>query len=273
MQMKAISAHYSLKEATTLAINSGVDILLFGNQLAHNTTKEIVDTIFTQVKNKKIPLQRILESNRRIQNLHTKNLIVQKPIIFTQKRVDMTKAYIKQHYGLTVKNIDITPKIIVLHWTAVMNFKDSYKRLYAEKLFSDRTDIAQASALNVSAHFLVDRDGTIYQLMPANHMARHVIGLNYSSIGIENVGGQSNKKEDLTPQQVASNVRLVKYLKEKYPTISYLIGHYEYREMEKNKLWLEEDKGYRTQKTDPGKKFMREVRNEVKQLKLKGPNE
>ena len=172
MQMKAISAHYSLKEATTLAINSGVDILLFGNQLAHNTTKEIVDTIFTQVKNKKIPLQRIVESTRRIQNLHTKNLIVQKPIIFTQKRVDMTKAYIKKHYGLTVKNIDITPKIIVLHWTAVMNFKDSYNRLYAEKLFSDRTDIAQASALNVSAHFLVDRDGTIYHLMPSDHMAR-----------------------------------------------------------------------------------------------------
>ena len=37
-------------------------------------------------------------------------------------------------------------------------------------------------------------------------MARHVIELNYSSIGIENVGGETNKKEDLTPAQVHANI-------------------------------------------------------------------
>ena len=70
LQMKAISAHYSLKETVTLAINAGVDILLFGNQLATQNTDELIGTIFSQVKNGSIALQRIIESNKRIQTLH-----------------------------------------------------------------------------------------------------------------------------------------------------------------------------------------------------------
>jgi len=273
MQMKAISAHYSLKEAVTLAINAGVDMLLFGNQLSHNSTKELINTILTQVKSGKIPLSRIEEANKRIANLHTAQSIIQKPIIFKHQRKAMTKAYIKKHYDLDVKDIQITPKIIVLHWTAVMNLQDSFKRLYPQRLLTDRKDIAAASALNVSAHYLIDRDGTIYQLMPDNWMARHVIGLNYAAIGVENVGGEKNKEKDLTPEQVRANIALVKYLKAKYPTISYLIGHHEYREMEKNPLWLEKDKRYRTKKADPGVKFMRAVRQGTQELHLKGANE
>ncbi|MEA2091363.1 MAG: peptidoglycan recognition family protein, partial [Campylobacterota bacterium] len=136
--------------------------------------------------------------------------------------------------------------------------------------YSDRGDIASAGALNVSAHFLVARDGKITQLMPDNWMARHVIGLNYSTIGIENVGGENNAKEDLTQAQVIANIKLVRYLKAKYPRIEYLIGHHEYRDMENNPLWLELDAGYRTVKADPGEKFMKSVRKEVKDLNLKG---
>jgi len=124
--------------------------------------------------------------------------IIDKPIDFGAERIAMTKKYIKTHYGKTVSNIDIVPKIILLHWTADMSFKKSFARLKPQKLFTDRKDIAKASLLNVSAHFLVARDGSIYRLMPETWMARHVIGLNYSSIGIENVGGEGNKKEKKT---------------------------------------------------------------------------
>ena len=260
LQMGAISKHFSLKERTTLAINAGVDILLFGNQLENVSVKELVNSIFKQVKSGAISIERIKESNTRIQNLHTKYSIIQKPIIFTDKRKQLTKEYIKSHYDLDVKDISIEPKSIVLHWTAVMSLEKSFERLNAELLFSDRADIAQASALNVSAHFLVDRDGTIYQLMPDDWMARHVIGLNYSSIGVENVGGEANTKEDLTLEQLNANIRLVKYLQAKYPSIKNVIGHYEYREFENTPLWLEKDDGYRTKKADPGEKFMRDVR-------------
>ncbi len=271
MQMEAITKHYSLKQSVTLAINSGVDIVLFGNQLGNQDVGELVEVIYLQVKSGAISKQRILEANRRIENLHFKNSIIQRPIEFEQNRIDMTKAYIKQHYGFDVKNIEIEPKMIVLHWTAVMDFEDCFKRLKGEKLYSDRGDIASAGALNVSAHFLVARDGTITQLMPDNWMARHVIGLNYSTIGIENIGGENNAKEDLTDAQVVSNIKLVNYLKAKYPTIEYLIGHHEYREMEKTPLWLELDDGYRTVKADPGEKFMKSVRDGVKDLGLKKP--
>ncbi len=197
--------------------------------------------------------------------------IIDKPIIFKKERIDMTKAYIKTHYGLEVENIEIIPKIIVLHWTADMSFNKSFKRLESQKLFSDRKDILKASALNVSAQFLVARNGTIYRLMPENWMARHVIGLNYNSIGVENVGGNGNKNDDLTPEQLEANIALVKYLKERYPTIRYLIGHHEYRDMESSKLWLEKDKGYRTKKSDPGDAFMFKVRENVKELNLLKP--
>ena len=197
--------------------------------------------------------------------------IIDKPIDFGKERIAMTKAYIKQHYGKKVNDITITPKIIVLHWTAEMGFDKSFKRLQPQRLLTDRKDIAKASLLNVSSHFMVARDGTIYRLMPENWMARHVIGLNYSSIGVENIGGKDNKHEDLTPAQLQANIALVRYLKEKYPTIKYLIGHHEYRQMESTSLWLEKDKGYRTVKSDPGAKFMSDVRREVKALKLKTP--
>ncbi len=197
--------------------------------------------------------------------------IIDKPIIFEKERISMTKEYIKSHYGKIVKDITITPKIILLHWTADMSFEKSFKRLEPQMLLTDRKDIMKASLLNVSSHFMVDRDGTIYRLMPENWMARHVIGLNYSSIGVENIGGKDNKSEDLTPAQLEANIALVKYLKAKYPTIEYMIGHYEYREMESTSLWLEKDEGYRTIKSDPGRKFMLDMRDAIKSLKLKMP--
>jgi beta-N-acetylhexosaminidase len=273
LQMKAISAHYSLKETVSLAINAGVDILLFGNQLGSVDLEQLIETIYKEVKAGHIPYSRIQESNRRIEALHVKRKIIDMPIEFEDERIAMSKEYIKTHYGYHVKDITIDPKMIVLHWTAVNSLQDSYQRLKPQRLYSDRKDIVNASALNVSAHFLVDRDGTIYQLMPDNIMARHVIGLNYSSIGIENIGGEGNIKEDLTEAQVQANIDLITYLASKYPGIEYLIGHHEYRLMEKTPLWLEKDEGYRTQKRDPGEKFMKSVRNGVRDLHLKGPNE
>jgi len=271
MQMGAISQHYSLKERVTLAINSGVDMLLFGNQLEGNSVKDIVNAIYESVQSGEISILRIHEANARIANLHTKNAIIQKPVLFSQKRIDLTKEYIKKHYALDVKNIDITPKSIVLHWTSIMNFELCHERLNAEKIVGGRAYIEKAGLLNVSAHFLVDRDGTIYQLMPENLMARHTIGLNYSAIGIENIGGKENKEEDLTQEQVLANVKLVRYLKQKYPNIEYLLGHHEYLKMQDSPLWLEKDKNYRTAKVDPGAAFMASVREQIENLGLKKP--
>ncbi|AHJ14291.1 glycoside hydrolase family 3 N-terminal domain-containing protein [Sulfurospirillum multivorans] len=69
LQMEAIANYYTLKETVTLAINSGIDMLLFGNQLSKTQTNAIVETIFSQIKSGKIPLARILEANERIARL------------------------------------------------------------------------------------------------------------------------------------------------------------------------------------------------------------
>jgi N-acetylmuramoyl-L-alanine amidase len=190
--------------------------------------------------------------------------IKQMPIKFTQNRIDLTKEYIKNSYGLDVKDINIVPQIIVIHHTASDDLKESFDRFYPEILLADRKYIKKAGDLNVSAQFLVDFDGTIYSLMPETYMARHIIGLNLSSIGIENVGGN---KKPLTDEQLKANIELVKYLKDKYKTIKYLIGHYEYMRFEKHPLFLEKDATYRTIKHDPDSTFMENLRVNFPDLK------
>jgi N-acetylmuramoyl-L-alanine amidase len=197
--------------------------------------------------------------------------IIDKPVPFPDERVQLTREYIREHYGVDAANIEIVPRIVVLHWTAGKSLAGDFNTFVPATL-RGRADLREASQLNVGIQFLVDRDGTIYRLMPETWMARHVIGLNYNAIGVENVGGAQGV-DDLTPEQRAANVRLVRYLAKKYPTIEYLIGHHEYRLFEGHPLWLERDSGYRTSKSDPGDAFMNAVRAQVADLKLKGPAE
>lgn len=195
--------------------------------------------------------------------------IIERPINFSEKRIELTKQYINTHYGLEVDNIEIEPKIIVLHWTAVNDLDSTFEIFDKETLENSRPDLQSNSNVNVGIQFMVDRDGKIYRLMNENWMARHVIGINYNSIGVENIGG-GNNIDNLTDEQVEANIKLVKYLKEKYPSIEYLIGHHEYQEFENHQLWLEKDKNYRTKKYDPGERFMSLVRNGTEELNLKG---
>tara|TARA_R110002050_G_scaffold16019_2_gene49150 strand:+ start:250693 stop:251352 length:660 start_codon:yes stop_codon:yes gene_type:complete len=192
--------------------------------------------------------------------------IVDKPIVFDEEREQLTLDYLLDRYALDNETTTIVPKMIVLHWTVIPTLKRSFEAFNNSKLPDWRPDINSVSGLNVSSQFLVDRDGTIYRLMPETKMARHVIGLNHCAIGVENVGGADELP--LTRSQLKANVRLVKYLKSKY-AIDYVIGHYEYTNFEGHELWLEQDEGYRTQKTDPGEDFMKKVRARTKKLKFK----
>jgi N-acetyl-anhydromuramyl-L-alanine amidase AmpD len=200
----------------------------------------------------------------------TSKKIVSKPIIFDEKRKQLTLEYLSDRYDLTQETPSITPKMIVLHWTEIPTLEKTFETFYNSTLPNWRPDIKSVSGLNVSSQFVVDQDGTIYRLMPETTMARHVIGLNYCAIGVENVGG--TKDTPLTKKQIDANIWLVKYLTKKY-NIEYLIGHYEYTNFEGTDLWLEKDAGYRTEKIDPGEDFMNAVKKGVKRLHLKyAPN-
>ena len=193
-----------------------------------------------------------------------------RPISFSADRVSATRQYIADHYGKNPEDISIEPQIIVLHWTAIDGFDECFATFDREKLGGSRSGLAAAGDVNVSIQFLVDRDGTVYRLMPETWMARHCIGLNYSAIGVENVGGGGGA-DNLTDEQIAANIRLVRYLVRRYPTIRYLIGHMEYQRFEGHPLWLELDENYRTEKIDPGERFMTAVRDAVADLGLEGP--
>ena len=193
--------------------------------------------------------------------------IIKKDIIFDDLRTSLTKQYIKERYNFEAESITIDPRIIVVHWTATKTSEQAFNTFKSPSLQGSRNDISYACNLNVSAHFLVDRNGQVFQLMKDNIMARHVIGLNYSSIGIENVGGIEGYP--LTNEQLISNVKLVKYLKSKYPKIDYLIGHFEYTNFENHELWLEKDSLYRTVKIDPGIEFMNKLRKDLNNLNFK----
>ena len=193
-----------------------------------------------------------------------------RPISFSAERVDATQRYISDHYGKEPEDISIEPRIIVLHWTAMDELEECFATFDREHLGASRPDLGGAAEVNVSIQFLVDRDGTTYRLMPETWMARHVIGLNYSAIGVENVGGGKGI-DNLTDEQIEANIRLVRYLVQKYPTIRYLIGHMDYRRFEGDPLWMELDESYRTEKVDPGDRFMTAVREAVADLGLEGP--
>lgn len=193
-----------------------------------------------------------------------------RPIRFSAERERATLQYIEDHYGATPGDLTIVPRIIVLHWTAIDDFEASFAAFDPETLGGSRPDLAAAGDVNVSIQFLVDRKGKVFRLMPENWMARHCIGLNASAIGVENVGG-GDGVDNLTDAQLEANIRLVRYLAAKYPTIRYLIGHMEYLSFEGDPLWLETDPSYRTEKIDPGDRFMSAVRAAVADLGLEGP--
>lgn len=70
LQMAAIHKHYTLEDTVTLALNSGVDILLFANQLAEPLGLDaIVKVVKAQVKAGKISQERIDEAYGRVKRL------------------------------------------------------------------------------------------------------------------------------------------------------------------------------------------------------------
>jgi beta-N-acetylhexosaminidase len=107
--------------------------------------------------------------------------VVWKPIPFGAKRKAETAQYAARHYG--IRSYVLRPKVIVEHVTATSSFSSAYNTFAA-----DVPDAELHQLPGTCAHFVVDRDGTIYQLVPLNLMCRHTVGLNYVAIGIEHVG-------------------------------------------------------------------------------------
>jgi N-acetyl-anhydromuramyl-L-alanine amidase AmpD len=66
-------------------------------------------------------------------------------------------------------------------------------------------EFQKSGGRQVSAHYVIDRNGDIYQTVSDSDRANHCIGANESSIGIEHVGAET---EALTAPQAAASAAL-----------------------------------------------------------------
>jgi beta-N-acetylhexosaminidase len=146
--------------------------------------------------------------------------IVWKPIPFGAKRKAEMAQYAKRHYG--INSYVLHPKVIVEHVTATSTFSSAYNTFAA-----DVPDAELHSLPGTCAHFIIDRDGTIYQLVPLNIMCRHTVGLNYVAIGIEHVGTSDAEVLHDAPQ-MRSSLALTAWLMARFRiSLANVIGHNE----------------------------------------------
>jgi len=147
--------------------------------------------------------------------------IVQKPIPFDASRRAETAAYANRHYGLHTWRLS-HPHVIVEHYTASTTFASAWNTFA-----SDTPDVELHELPGTCAHFVIDRDGTIYQLVPLTTMCRHTVGLNWTAIGIEHVG-TSDAQILSDPKQLAASLRLTLWLMHRYGiSLPNVIGHSE----------------------------------------------
>ena len=195
--------------------------------------------------------------------------VTERFLVFDDERIHLTLAYLRAHSAPSLDPVNpagtfMEPRVVVLHWTGGSTAASTLAT-FAPSRLRGRANLQDAGALNVSAHFLVDRDGGVTQLLETTRVGRHTIGLNHISIGIENVGYEPD--HPLTSVQVQANAALIRWLHARHG-ITHVIGHHEYREMEGHPYFVELDPNYRTAKVDPGAAFVTSVFRELEDLRL-----
>jgi hypothetical protein len=78
---------------------------------------------------------------------------------------------------------------------------------------STKTEFLDAGGRQVSAHYVIDRNGDIYQMVRDSDRANHCRGANSNSIGIEHVG---NDTQVIAPPQASQSAALIRWLLEQY---------------------------------------------------------
>jgi N-acetyl-anhydromuramyl-L-alanine amidase AmpD len=76
-------------------------------------------------------------------------------------------------------------------------------------LASALAEFQKTDSRKVSAHYVIDRNGDIYQMVNDADCANHCMGANHGSIGIEHVGSET---DSLAPPQATASARLIRWL-------------------------------------------------------------
>jgi len=150
--------------------------------------------------------------------------IVRDPIPFGPKRRAEMVAYVRRHYGSFMRPTWrlFDPHVIVIHYTDSFTFQSAWNT------FADDVPDSELHELPAScAHYVIDTDGTIYQLVSLGTMCRHTVGLNWTAIGIEHVGF-SDAQVMRDRRQFQASLHLVHWLRCRFHIrIKNVIGHNE----------------------------------------------
>jgi N-acetylmuramoyl-L-alanine amidase len=147
--------------------------------------------------------------------------IVQRPIPFGAQRRRETAAYARRHYGIDDYHLR-DPHVIVEHYTVTATFSQAFNTFAP-----DVPDAELHELPGTCAHFVIDRRGTIHQLVSLKLMCRHTVGLNYTAIGIEHVG-LSDGDVMGDGRQLAASLKLTRWLQARFHIKTRnVIGHNE----------------------------------------------
>lgn len=148
-----------------------------------------------------------------------KPTIVWKKIPFGAQRKRQMAAYSKRHYGEPTWELT-DPHVVVEHYTDGPSFSSAWNTFAANSRHLGEMP-------GVCSHFIVDTDGTIYQLVNMGIRCRHAIGMNWTAIGIEMVGTSDGQILRRKPQLRAA-LELTLWLLAKFGIeIRNVIGHAE----------------------------------------------
>ncbi len=147
--------------------------------------------------------------------------VVNRPIPFGARRKQEMRAYAMRHYGIDTYRLR-HPRVIVEHYTATDTLAP-----VLNTFGSDTPDVELGELPGVCSHYVIDRDGTVYGLVPTTIMCRHTVGLNWTAIGVEHVG-QSDGQVFGDRAQLRASLRLTRSLQGRYGIRTRnVIGHAE----------------------------------------------
>lgn len=177
--------------------------------------------------------------------------------------------YFQRHYH--DPSLKLVPGAIVMHYTVTESLEDTLDIFIKGREYDDG-DVGLIFG-HLSVHYIIDKDGTIYQILPLDVKCRGAYGVNHIAISIEMV---AMDEEALMNQSktLESSFKLVRYLMLKFNIpIEKVWGHYDVSEG-KSRIPEYTDYGDKRSpdsypegfmRSDPGKAYMEKLKEYLKE--------
>lgn len=153
-----------------------------------------------------------------VENTGEKGAVVIKKHLPYQDWADEYNEYFKSHYHDDKPGLK--PKLIVIHYSKTPDFAKLWWTFVNGGNYEGKPG-------HLSVHYVVDKDGTVYELIPPDRKARGTYGVNHVAISIDLVG--AGEMEVLhNKKQMDVSFALVKWLMNKFKIRKdKVLAHYE----------------------------------------------